>query len=117
MIFGDWLFERREFVQAASGMMSLNQFYQRCANPIEAFVQAKSLSKAMVAHEKALQWQDLFDIAVRLERSDDELKVIAYRLSGMSDSPDVVYIAHISASLSRGSILKEALFRECQSAA
>lgn len=71
----------------------------------------------MVAQEKALQWQDLFDIAVRLEKPDEELKVIAYRLSGMSDSPDDVFIAHIPILLLRGPVLKEALLRECQSAA
>lgn len=36
----------------------------------------------MIAHEKALEWQELFELAVQRELSDDELKEIAYRVAG-----------------------------------
>ncbi|KAG5650449.1 hypothetical protein H0H81_012203 [Sphagnurus paluster] len=49
-LYGDWLFERREFRQAAS-----------------AFIEAQALSKAMIAHEKALEWQELFYLAYQTE--------------------------------------------------
>ncbi|KAI0326070.1 IkappaB kinase complex IKAP component [Cubamyces sp. BRFM 1775] len=63
-IYGDWLFERRDFREAA--------FVLRQANRPE---------KAMIAHEKALEWQELFELAVQRELSDDELKEIAYRVA------------------------------------
>ncbi|KAJ7099343.1 pol II transcription elongation factor [Mycena belliarum] len=63
-IYGDWLFERRDFRQAAS-----------------VFVQAGSLSKAMVAHEKSLDWQELFDLAQRTAQSQDDIIVMGYRVA------------------------------------
>ncbi|THG94781.1 hypothetical protein EW026_g6757 [Hermanssonia centrifuga] len=51
--YGDWLFERREFKDAAF-----------------VFRQASRFSKAMLAYEKALDWQELFDIAFSLRLQD-----------------------------------------------
>ncbi|KAJ7744686.1 pol II transcription elongation factor [Mycena metata] len=62
-VYGDWLFERRDFRQAAS-----------------VFVQAVALSKAMVAHEKALDWQELFDLAGRTGASQDDITDMGYRV-------------------------------------
>ncbi|KAK0226513.1 pol II transcription elongation factor [Armillaria fumosa] len=62
-VYGDWLFERREFRQAAS-----------------VFVEAGALSKAMVAYEKALEWQCLFDLAVRTEMPEEDLVAMGYRV-------------------------------------
>lgn len=64
-MYGDWLYERREFRNAAA-----------------VFVEAGHLQKAMVAHEKALDWQELFDIAIRSEASADDLEELGYRVSG-----------------------------------
>ncbi|KAK0212323.1 pol II transcription elongation factor [Desarmillaria ectypa] len=62
-VYGDWLFERREFRQAAS-----------------VFVESGALSKAMVAYEKALEWQCLFDLAVRMEMPEEDLVLMGYRV-------------------------------------
>ncbi|KAF9075492.1 IkappaB kinase complex IKAP component [Rhodocollybia butyracea] len=66
IIYGDWLFERREFRQAAA-----------------VFVEAKSLQKAMVSYEKALEWQDLFELALRHSElaNMEDIQAMAYRLS------------------------------------
>jgi len=37
----------------------------------------------MVAHEKALQWQELFDLAVREHISQEDLVAMGYRVAGM----------------------------------
>ena len=37
----------------------------------------------MVAHERALEWQELFDISTREEVPEEEVKEIAYRVSGL----------------------------------
>ncbi|KAJ7125399.1 IKI3 family-domain-containing protein [Mycena epipterygia] len=63
-IYGEWLFERRDFRQAAS-----------------VFLQAGTLSQAMVAHEKSLDWQELFDLAGRTDVSEDDITAMGYRVA------------------------------------
>ncbi|KAJ7072902.1 pol II transcription elongation factor [Mycena amicta] len=63
-IYGDWLFERRDLRQAAS-----------------VFIQAGALSKAMVAQEKGLDWQELFDLASRTGMSEDDIVAMGYRVA------------------------------------
>ncbi|KAJ3564648.1 hypothetical protein NP233_g8162 [Leucocoprinus birnbaumii] len=63
-IYGDWLYERREFKQAAS-----------------VFIEAYKPQKAMVAHEKALEWQELFMLAVLNDMPDAGLVEMAYRVA------------------------------------
>ncbi|KAL0568757.1 putative elongator complex protein 1 [Marasmius crinis-equi] len=63
-VYGDWLYERREFRNAAS-----------------VFVESGHLQKAMVAHEKALEWQELFDLAIRTQVSGEDLQELGYRVS------------------------------------
>ncbi|KAF9463531.1 pol II transcription elongation factor [Collybia nuda] len=63
-LYGDWLFERRDFRQAAS-----------------IFIKAQNDPKAMVSHEKALEWQELFDLAVRVGMPGDEVVSTAYRIA------------------------------------
>ncbi|TFK50763.1 pol II transcription elongation factor [Heliocybe sulcata] len=62
--YGDWLFERREFRQAAL-----------------AFLEADKKQKALVAYEKALEWQELFDLAVSSELPDNEIMDMGWRIS------------------------------------
>ncbi|CAA7260510.1 unnamed protein product [Cyclocybe aegerita] len=63
--YGDYLYERREFRQAAS-----------------VFMEAKRINKAMMAHEKALQWQELFDLAVLDDDTDeDDIVAMGYRVA------------------------------------
>ncbi|KAF8522598.1 IkappaB kinase complex IKAP component [Hysterangium stoloniferum] len=63
-LYGDYLFERREFKPAAL-----------------AFVQSLRIKKAMVAYEKALEWQELFDLVLREGITGDELSTIARRVA------------------------------------
>ncbi|KAN0081459.1 IKI3 family domain containing protein [Tylopilus felleus] len=46
-----------------------------------SFIEAGNLRKAMVAHERALEWQELFDISAREKVPGDEVQEIAYRIS------------------------------------
>lgn len=63
-LYGDWLFERREFKQAA-----------------EVFVEANKISKAMVSYEKCLQWQELFNLAVLENVGEEKLVEMGYRVA------------------------------------
>ncbi|KAI0919135.1 hypothetical protein AcV5_002129 [Taiwanofungus camphoratus] len=62
--YGDWLFERRNFREAAF-----------------VFRQARKPLKAMVAHEKALDWQELFELALQVNVSGEDLESMAYRVA------------------------------------
>lgn len=48
------------------------------------FVEANSLQKAMVSYEKALEWQDLFELALRHSElvNAEDIQAMAYRVSG-----------------------------------
>lgn len=46
------------------------------------FRQAIELQKAMLSHEKASDWQELFELAVQQGLSAEELKDTAYRIAG-----------------------------------
>ncbi|KAF8132053.1 pol II transcription elongation factor [Boletus edulis] len=62
--YGSWLFDRRDHKQAAL-----------------AFIEAGDSRKAMIAHERALEWQELFDISTREKVPEEEVKEIAYRIT------------------------------------
>lgn len=78
--YSDWLFERREFHQAASGMHPRTLKDLTDLQTSIAFADATALPKAMVAHEKALQRQSLFDISAVL--SDENLFATGYSVAG-----------------------------------
>ncbi|KAH9915816.1 IKI3 family-domain-containing protein [Fomitopsis serialis] len=63
-IYGDWLFERRDFRSAAF-----------------VFRQASKPRKAMIAHERALEWAELFELALQEQLPPDELSSMAYRVA------------------------------------
>ncbi|KAF7289209.1 polymerase II transcription elongation factor [Mycena indigotica] len=63
-VYGDWLFERRDFRQAAS-----------------IYIQGNALSKAMVAQEKGLDWQELFDLASQTGVSEEDVVAMGYRVA------------------------------------
>ncbi|KAK7691913.1 hypothetical protein QCA50_005318 [Cerrena zonata] len=63
-IYGDWLFERREFREAGF-----------------VFREARKSSKAMIAYEKSLDWRELFQIAVEESVPEEDLSATAYRLA------------------------------------
>jgi elongator complex protein 1 len=45
-------------------------------------VEAEKVSKAMVAYEKALEWQELFDLALREHMSEVDIISMGYRIAG-----------------------------------
>jgi len=51
---------------------------------VVVFVEASDFRKAMIAHERALEWQELFELCVKEALSEDEVKEIAYRIAGSS---------------------------------
>ncbi|KAJ3555021.1 hypothetical protein NM688_g2799 [Phlebia brevispora] len=61
-VYGDWLFERRQFKDAGF-----------------VFKKARRFKKAMLAYEKSLDWRELFDIALQQSLEFDELVSFAYR--------------------------------------
>ncbi|KAG2015494.1 pol II transcription elongation factor [Coprinopsis cinerea AmutBmut pab1-1] len=63
-LYGDWLYERKELPQAAS-----------------AFLEAGKPLKAMVAFERNLQWQELFDLALLNNTSEEDIVTMAYRVA------------------------------------
>jgi len=46
------------------------------------FTQAKRNTKAMIAFEKALLWQELFEMATLDNMDDEDVVSMAYRVSG-----------------------------------
>jgi len=46
------------------------------------FIQAGRPAKAMIAYEKALDWRELFDLAVRESLPEDELVEMGLRVAG-----------------------------------
>ena len=50
--------------------------------PLVVFIEANKHQKAMVVYEKALEWQELFTLAVSNCMSDAKLVETAYRVAG-----------------------------------
>lgn len=48
------------------------------------FVEASKASKAMIAYEKDLAWQELFDLALRTSVQADQVVAMGYRVAGSS---------------------------------
>ncbi|KZT05444.1 IkappaB kinase complex IKAP component [Laetiporus sulphureus 93-53] len=63
-VYGEWLFERREFKEAAF-----------------VFRQSGRNEKAMIAYEKSLDWQDLFELALQEKISKEGISELAYRVA------------------------------------
>ncbi|EJD08171.1 IkappaB kinase complex, IKAP component [Fomitiporia mediterranea MF3/22] len=63
-VYGDYLFERREFRQAAI-----------------VFIEARSSSKALVAYERALLWREALELAIRVGTDETSLNELAHRLA------------------------------------
>ena len=60
--------------------MSLSPCPDVFALPV--FVQAEKPAKAMIAYEKALDWRELFDLAIRESLPEDELIEMGLRVAG-----------------------------------
>lgn len=52
------------------------------------FVEAEKYSKVMVSYEKALEWQELFDLALREKMSDPDIISMGYRVAGSGSRGD-----------------------------
>ncbi|KAI9454947.1 IkappaB kinase complex IKAP component [Russula earlei] len=63
-LYGEWLFERREFVQSAS-----------------AFMDAQRFQRAMLAYEKAHLWRELFELAQLQRIVREDIVAIACRVA------------------------------------
>ncbi|OJA14136.1 hypothetical protein AZE42_06727 [Rhizopogon vesiculosus] len=63
-VYGTWLFDRHEYHQAAT-----------------VFVEASDARRAMVSHERALEWQELFELCLKEQLSDEEVIETAYRIA------------------------------------
>ena len=50
---------------------------------ILVFVQARQPLKAMEAYEKALNWQELFEVALTNGVSEEDVTAMGYRVAGM----------------------------------
>jgi elongator complex protein 1 len=46
------------------------------------FVRAEKPTKGMIAYEKALDWRELFDLAVRENTPEDDLTEMGLRVAG-----------------------------------
>ena len=83
VVYGEWLYDRRDFKQAAIGTMSSSFKGIQTHRLYSVFIEASQPQKAMVAYESALLWQDLFDLALREKVQEEQLVDMAYRVAGM----------------------------------
>jgi elongator complex protein 1 len=59
---------------------------------MSVFVEASDARRAMISYERALQWQELFELCVKEQLDGDEITDIAYRIAGTpTDSPIIVF--------------------------
>lgn len=49
---------------------------------MSVFVEASDARRAMISYERALQWQELFELCVKEQLDGDEIADIAYRIAG-----------------------------------
>jgi len=61
----------------------------------------------MIAHERGLEWQELFDIAVREDFSEADMVDMGYRVAGTLSSMD--RCDYVSDFLFRGFDIQEAI--------
>lgn len=83
-MYGEHLFERRNFSQAALGER-ITRIYRASVLTFlhpPVFVQAEKPVKATIAYEKALDWRELFDLAVRENTPEDKLIGMGLRVAG-----------------------------------
>lgn len=63
-IYGAWLFDRHEYHQAAT-----------------VFVEASDARRAMISYERALQWQELFELGLKEQLDGNAITEMAYRVA------------------------------------
>ncbi len=78
-LYGEWLFERRDFREAAFGMVITHSCATKNFTFFSVFRQANKPERALIAHEKALDWQELFELVSQQELPTSD---IAYRVAG-----------------------------------
>jgi hypothetical protein len=72
------------------------------------FVEAGKPSKAMVAHEKALEWRELFTLAPQCNITDEDTVSTGYRVAGQYDIRFKIASSHPSTD--RGTRIEKAAF-------
>lgn len=61
------------------------------------FVEASKPPKALIAFEKALEWQELFDLAARDDMDEEELAAMGVRVAGrLFHANDEMISKHVS---------------------
>jgi elongator complex protein 1 len=85
-IYGDWLFEQRQFSEAALSTFLINSpsLFHYLQRSFAVFAEAEQSMKAISAHEEALEWRQSFDIATRESLPEDEIVAMGYRVAGRS---------------------------------
>jgi elongator complex protein 1 len=59
---------------------------------MSVFVEASDARRAMISYERALQWQELFELCLKEQLDGDEITEIAYRIAGtLTSSPVTVF--------------------------
>ena len=84
-MYGDYLFERHEYDQAALGKIQITGATCLALTPSVAFVSCQRLEKAMVAYERGLGWRELFALARQTEKSAEDVRDIGRRVGGEID--------------------------------
>jgi elongator complex protein 1 len=56
--------------------------HSSCWESVAVFVEAGKPPKALIAFEKALEWQELFDLAARDEMDEEEFAAMGVRVAG-----------------------------------
>lgn len=59
----------------------------RLPDTFVVFFEAQSLRKAMGAHEKALEWQELFYLASQVQLTEEDTVAAGYRVAGVLSFP------------------------------
>lgn len=55
-------------------------------------MEALDARRAMISYERALQWQELFELCLKEQLDGDEITEIAYRIAGtLTSSPAIVF--------------------------
>jgi len=58
---------------------------------MKVFVEASDARRAMVSYERSLEWQELFELCLKEQLTDEEITESAYRIAGTAEH----YLYHV----------------------
>lgn len=64
-----------------------------------SYLLAQQPRKAMIAHQRALTWVELFDIALQEKLTGDEIAQLADNVAGMLTPPTTLLLLHPAKSV------------------